>query len=95
MPYRFSFASTFVNRSIIGSVYLAVLLIFFAAQMHPNRTASRGPVFCVKITLYCRIYWCIDFEKSNYKYKSLNCSTVCQVAYTCILNNSCPLRNGP
>src|SRR5882757_1537837 len=33
MPHRFSFASTFVNRSIIGSVYLAVLLIFFAAQM--------------------------------------------------------------
>jgi signal transduction histidine kinase len=33
MPHRFSFASTFVNRSIIGSAYLAVLLIFFAAQM--------------------------------------------------------------
>src|ERR1700736_82327 len=33
MPHRFSFASTFVNRSIIGAVYLAVLLIFFAAQM--------------------------------------------------------------
>ena len=33
MPHRFSFASTFVNRSVIGSVYLAVLLIFFAAQM--------------------------------------------------------------
>jgi signal transduction histidine kinase len=33
MPHRFSFASTLVNRSIIGSVYLAVLLIFFAAQM--------------------------------------------------------------
>src|ERR1700746_1674498 len=33
MPHRFSFASTFVNRSIIGTVYLAVLLIFFAAQM--------------------------------------------------------------
>ncbi len=33
MPHRFSFASTFVNRSIIGSVYLAVLLIFFGAQI--------------------------------------------------------------
>ena len=33
MPHRFSFASTFDNRPIIGSVYLAVLLIFFAAQM--------------------------------------------------------------
>jgi signal transduction histidine kinase len=33
MPHRFSFTSTFVNRSVIGSVYLAVLLIFFAAQM--------------------------------------------------------------
>jgi signal transduction histidine kinase len=33
MPYRFSFANSIVNRSIIGSVYLAVLLIFFGAQM--------------------------------------------------------------
>ena len=33
MPHRFSLANSIVNRSIIGSVYLAVLLIFFAAQM--------------------------------------------------------------
>ncbi|HZY71976.1 sensor histidine kinase [Edaphobacter flagellatus] len=34
MPYRASLANTIiVNRSIIGSVYLAVLLIFFGAQM--------------------------------------------------------------
>jgi hypothetical protein len=33
MPHRFSFSSTIVNRSIIGSVHLAILLIFFGAQM--------------------------------------------------------------
>jgi two-component system, NtrC family, sensor histidine kinase HydH len=33
MQHRFSFANSIVNRSIIGSVYLAVLLIFFGAQM--------------------------------------------------------------
>jgi signal transduction histidine kinase len=33
MPDRFSFATSIVNRSIIGSAYLAVLLIFFAAQI--------------------------------------------------------------
>jgi len=38
MPHRFSFASTFINRSIIGSVYLAVLLIFFAARMLLQRS---------------------------------------------------------
>src|SRR3984957_1684383 len=30
---RFSLADSIVNRSIIGSVYFAVLLIFFAAQI--------------------------------------------------------------
>jgi signal transduction histidine kinase len=33
MSDRFSFATSIVNRSIIGSVYLAVLLIFVGAQM--------------------------------------------------------------
>jgi signal transduction histidine kinase len=33
MNHRFSLADSIVNRSIIGSVYFAVLLIFFAAQM--------------------------------------------------------------
>jgi signal transduction histidine kinase len=33
MSHRFSLANSIVNRSIIGSVYLAVLLIFFVAQM--------------------------------------------------------------
>ncbi|QNI35794.1 sensor histidine kinase [Edaphobacter albus] len=33
MPHRFSLADNIVNRSVIGSVYLAVLLIFFGAQM--------------------------------------------------------------
>jgi signal transduction histidine kinase len=32
MPHRFSLADNIVNRSVIGSVYLAVLLIFFGAQ---------------------------------------------------------------
>jgi signal transduction histidine kinase len=33
MTHRLSLAKSIVNRSVIGSVYLAVLLIFFAAQM--------------------------------------------------------------
>jgi signal transduction histidine kinase len=33
MSHRFSLADRIVNRSIIGSVYLTVLLIFFAAQL--------------------------------------------------------------
>src|ERR1700736_4632181 len=33
MSHRFSLADSIVNRSIIGSVYLTVLLIFFAAQL--------------------------------------------------------------
>jgi signal transduction histidine kinase len=33
MAHRFSLANSIVNRSVIGSVYFAVLLIFFAAQM--------------------------------------------------------------
>jgi two-component system sensor histidine kinase HydH len=33
MSHRFSLANSIVSRSIIGSVYLAVLLIFFGAQM--------------------------------------------------------------
>ena len=62
---------------------------------HLNRTAFLGPVFGVNITDTSVFIGGIDFEKSNYKYKSLNCSTVYEVAYTRILNNSCPLRNGP
>ena len=30
---RFSLANSIVNRSVIGSVYFAVLLLFFATQM--------------------------------------------------------------
>src|SRR5258708_2420334 len=33
MIHRFSLANSIVNRSVIGSVYFVVLLIFFAAQM--------------------------------------------------------------
>jgi hypothetical protein len=32
MSHRFSLANSIVNRSIIGSVYFAVLLIFYGAQ---------------------------------------------------------------
>jgi hypothetical protein len=33
MPHRLSLANSIDNRSVIGSVYLAVLLIFFGAQI--------------------------------------------------------------
>ncbi|WP_260706609.1 sensor histidine kinase [Edaphobacter flagellatus] len=33
MPHRLSLTATIVNRSVIGTVYLAVLLIFFGAQI--------------------------------------------------------------
>src|ERR1700751_3777532 len=33
MTHRYQFADSIANRSIIGSVYLAALLIFFGAQL--------------------------------------------------------------
>jgi len=44
IPHRFSFTDGIVSRSVIGSVYLAVLLLFFSMQFAFTSFAPRPPL---------------------------------------------------
>jgi signal transduction histidine kinase len=89
MSHRFSLANSIVNRSIIGSVYLAVLLIFFGAQMLFTTFLTLPPpsvFFLVAVAIALRLIEIFYAEQIVTKDKSSSRRfAVSSIAWTLVL----------